>query len=74
VVTNYDWSLLRKKIVGQPLAKARLFLEEIKGINKVKIKNWPSFFSRLPLFYSRIKIKIDDYGRIDSEKLKPEQR
>ncbi|MCF7907048.1 hypothetical protein K9K85_02085 [Patescibacteria group bacterium] len=69
VVTNYDWSLLRKKIVGQSLREARLLLEEVKGINKAKIENWPSFYSRLPLFYSRIKIKIEDYERLRSKEL-----
>jgi len=57
VGVNYDWSLFTKKIAGQSLSEARVFLKGIKGINKIKIKNWPNFCSRLPLFSSRIKIK-----------------
>lgn len=61
VLTDYDWFLLRKKIVGQSLSEARVYLQEIEEINKVSIKIWPSFYPRLPLFASRIKIKVENY-------------
>jgi hypothetical protein len=61
VLTDYDWFLLKKKIVGQFLPEARNYLQEIKGIHKVSIKSWPGFFSHLPLFVSRIKIEVENY-------------
>jgi len=59
VVMSYDLKILKKIMTSQKLAEANRILEELPGIKRIRLDNWPKFWQRLPLFSSRIKIIIN---------------
>ena len=59
VYSDIDEEGLKKALLGKSLKETKLFLDNLKGIERIEVKSWPFFSKKIPEDINKVKIRLN---------------
>ena len=59
IYSDIDEEGLKKALLGKSLKETKLFLDNLKGIERIEVKSWPFFSKKIPEDINKVKIRLN---------------